>query len=136
MLRLVPQGRFWRPVTLDYSYSELIHHTGFGILSVCSTRVTLFYYYVSLVIDLSIRFILRFLRLTGVLPRVPSPDGSHGRLGGDTPLTPLTVYFSVVEYVQLYSISSYLLRFSPVEQANIFSDQVILFRTQLMRLFP
>lgn len=33
---------------LSYSYSELIHHTGFGILSVCSTRVTLFYYYVSL----------------------------------------------------------------------------------------
>lgn len=42
---------------------------------------------------------------------------------------PLTIKFSncVVRH-NLYSISSYLLHFSPVEQANIFSDQVVLFR--------
>ena len=56
-------------------------------------------------------------------------------LGSDTDALP--TYYKLFDYVVLhrtYSISSYLLSFSPFEKANIFSDQVVLFRAQLMRL--
>ena len=77
---------------------ELIHHTAVGILTVCSARVrnsTIMYPH-SRFFD-TVHFAL--LATYGYFSCLSTfPDGSRGRLGADTTLSPLTMNFSVMEY--------------------------------------
>ena len=78
---------------------------------------------------------LRFLRLTGTSLFIHHQTVLVATGHRYTPFLPSYYELFCVEYITHHSISSYLLGFSPVEQANIFSDQVYTRSRRLMRPF-
>lgn len=81
-----------------------------------------------------IRFGFALLETYASFMVIHSPDGSQWPKGLDTDAPPsYYMLFDHVTRMEQYSISSYLLDFSPFEKADIFSDQVVLFAIRLMR---